>query len=202
MPLLSIPCTPITLAGQFATLIPLSQHYLTDIKKAASDGNLWELFFTRVPTPEATQAWLDHALALQSQHQALVFLVQDNASGKIIGSTRYCNIDQENCRLEIGYTWYSKSMQRTAINTDCKLLLLSHAFEVFNCIAVDFRTDWFNKRSQAAIERLGAKKDGVLRNHSVAPDGRIRDTVVYSIINSEWNGVKKNLLYLLNKPRT
>lgn len=199
---LSIPCKPITLHGHFATLIPIEQFYIKEIQAAAADGNLWELFFTSVPSPENTQSWLDLALDLQNQQKALVFLVKDNTSGKIVGSTRFCNIDQVNCRLEIGYTWYSQSVQRTAINTDCKYLLLSHAFEVFNSIAVEFRTDWFNKRSQAAIERLGAKRDGILRNQMKTPDGRIRDAVVYSIIDSEWNGVKKNLEYLLKKPRT
>ena len=127
-------------------------------------------------------------------------MVKNNATGKIVGATRYCNIDQNHQRLEIGYTWYAKSAQRTAINTQCKLLLLSHAFEVLDCNAVEFRTDWFNHKSQTAIERLGAKRDGILRNHMILPDGRVRDTVVYSILKNEWLGVKMNLQYMLNKP--
>ena len=138
---------------------------------------------------------------MQAQKKALPFAVKDNATGKIVGSTRYCNVDHINKRLEIGYTWYAKSVQRSAINTQCKLLLLNHAFETLDYNAVEFRTDWFNQKSQAAIERLGAKRDGVLRNHMILPDGRVRDTVVYSILKNEWPAVKMNLQYLLNKPR-
>ncbi|MFZ6648371.1 GNAT family N-acetyltransferase [Undibacterium sp. TJN25] len=188
--------TPFTLQGQEVILEPLRQEHLADIQAAAADGELWKLFFTSVPSPDKTQAWLDIALTLQQEQKAFAFAVRHRASGKIIGSTRYCNIDHNNKRLEIGYTWYAKSFQRSAVNTECKLLLLTHAFETFACIAVELRTDWFNHKSQAAIERLGAKRDGVLRNHMVQPDGRIRDTVVYSIIQNEWAGVKKNLQYL------
>lgn len=198
---ITIPCAPLSLEGKFASLIPIEQSNLLDIQAAVADGQLWKLFFTGVPSPESTQSWLDLALDLQRKQEALVFLVKDNASGKIVGSTRYYNLDQENCRLEIGHTWYSKSVQRTAINTECKYLLLTYAFEVLRCIAVELRTDWFNKRSQAAIERLGAKRDGILRNKMRTSDGRLRDVVVYSIIDSEWNGVKKNLEFLMNQPR-
>jgi RimJ/RimL family protein N-acetyltransferase len=125
--------------------------------------------------------------------------VRDNAGGRIVGCTRYLNIDAASRRLEIGGTWYAQQMQRTAINTECKLLLLRHAFEALDCIAVEFRTDWFNKRSQEAIERLGAKRDGVLRNHMIMSDGRIRDTVVYSVIGAEWSGVKMNLQHKLHR---
>ncbi|WP_394779982.1 GNAT family N-acetyltransferase [Undibacterium sp.] len=192
-------CTPFTLQGSEVSLEPLQQQHLADIQAAAADGELWKLFFTSVPAPDKTQAWLDIALTLQQEQKAIPFVVRHRASGKIIGSTRYCNIDHNSKRLEIGYTWYAKGFQRSGVNTECKLLLLTHAFEVLDCIAVELRTDWFNHKSQAAIERLGAKRDGVLRNHMVQPDGRIRDTVVYSIIQSEWNGVKKNLQYLHGK---
>ncbi|MES2106539.1 MAG: GNAT family protein [Pseudomonadota bacterium] len=191
--------TLFTLQGQHVSLEPLKQEHLADIQAAAADGELWKLFFTSVPTPEKTQAWLDTALAWQHEQRAITFVVRHKASGKIIGSTRYCNIDHNNKRLEIGYTWYAQSFQRSVVNTECKLLLLTHAFEVLECIAVELRTDWFNHKSQAAIERLGAKRDAVLRNHMIQPDGRIRDTVVYSIIQNEWAGVKKNLQYLHGK---
>ena len=194
-------CLPLTLQGQFAQLEPLKQDNLLDIQAAAADGELWKLFFTSVPTHEQSQQWLSLALELQDQQKAIPFVVRNKNNGKIVGATRYCNIDHHNKRLEIGHTWYAQSAQRSAINTECKLLLLTHAFEVFNCNAVEFRTDWFNHTSQAAIERLGAKRDGVLRSHMILPDGRVRDTVVYSILHHEWMGVKKNLQYMLSKPR-
>ena len=190
---------PLTLQGKHVSLEPLQQQHLADIAAAAADGQLWKLFFTSVPSPENTQNWLNIALDMQQQQKALPFIVREKASGQIVGATRYCNMDANNKRLEIGYTWYAQRVQRSPVNTECKLLLLGHAFEEFGCIAVEFRTDWFNQRSQAAIERLGAKRDGVLRNHMILPDGRIRDTVVYSILNSEWPGVKKNLQYMQNK---
>ena len=192
-------CTPIHLSGTYASLEPLTQDHLSDIQQAAADGELWNLFFTSVPAPENTRHWLDIALDMQKQETAIPFVIRDNASGKIVGSTRYFKMEPQNRRLEIGHTWYSQSVQRSGVNTDCKLLLLTHAFEVFNCIAVEFRTDYFNHKSQAAIERLGAKREGILRNHVIMPDGRIRDTVVYSILANEWPGVKKNLQYLQNK---
>ena len=191
--------SPVNLSGQLVDLIPLSVEQIDDIKAAAADGELWQLFFTTVPTPTLTQQWFNIALETQQQGKALPFAVVRKTDGKIIGATRYCNIDQANRRLEIGYTWYAQSVQRSGINTECKRLLLTHAFEALGCIAVEFRTDWFNRKSQAAIERLGAKRDGVLRNHSILPDGRIRDTVVYSILQNEWAGVKQNLDFLINK---
>ncbi|WP_423709968.1 GNAT family N-acetyltransferase [Undibacterium sp. WLX3042] len=196
---MSMECQPLHLEGTRVNLEPLEQAQIADIRKAAADGELWKLFFTSVPTPEQTQQWLDTALAMQAQQKAIPFVVREKSENKIVGSTRFCNIDHQHQRLEIGYTWYSQSAQRSGINTECKLLMLTHAFEVLNCIAVEFRTDWFNRRSQAAIERLGAKRDGVLRNHMILPDGRIRDTVVYSILQSEWPGLKKNLQYLQSK---
>lgn len=192
-------CKPMTLKGKHVTLEALEQHHLADVQAAAADGELWKLFFTSVPSPDNTQNWLNIALEMQQQQKAVPFVVRENATGQIVGATRYCNMDINNKRLEIGYTWYAQRVQRSPVNTECKLLLLGHAFEEFGCIAVEFRTDWFNRRSQAAIERLGAKRDAVLRNHMILPDGRIRDTVVYSILNSEWAGVKKNLQYMQTK---
>ncbi len=190
---------PTILTGRFVTLQPLAPAHLTGLQEAASDGELWKLFFTSVPKPEEMQQWLEAALALQQKNEAQVFVVFENFSGKIVGTTRYCNLDTANRRLEIGYTWYAKRVQRSAINTECKLLLLRHAFEQLNCIAVEFRTDWLNQTSQRAIERLGAKRDGVLRNHKIMPDGRIRDTVVYSILNTEWSGIQQNLSFKLDR---
>lgn len=191
--------SPVSLQGQIVDLVPLNASHIEGIKTAAADGALWQLFFTTVPSPALTQQWLDIALNAQQLGKALPFAVVRKTDGKIIGSTRYCNIDQANRRLEIGYTWYAQSMQRSGVNTECKHLLLAHAFEVLDCIAVEFRTDWFNRKSQAAIERLGAKRDGVLRNHTILPNGRIRDTVVYSILQNEWSGVKQNLEFLMSK---
>ncbi|MFZ6863828.1 GNAT family N-acetyltransferase [Undibacterium sp. Ji67W] len=192
-------CTPIQLSGTYVTLEPLTQEHLPEIQSAVADGELWKLFFTSVPSPENTQQWLDAALEMQHQQTAIPFAIREKASGKLVGSTRYFRMESANKRLEIGHTWYSQSVQRTGINTECKLLLLTHAFEVFKCIAVEFRTDYFNRRSQSAIERLGAKRDGILRNHTITSDGRIRDTVVYSILEHEWPGVKKNLQYMQSK---
>ncbi|MFZ6724548.1 GNAT family N-acetyltransferase [Undibacterium sp. MH2W] len=192
-------CSPLTLVGHYVTLEPLTRAHLPDIQRAAADGELWKLFFTSVPSPESTEQWIKTALDMQQQQTAVVFVIRENQTGHIVGSTRYFKMEPQNKRLEIGHTWYSKSVQRTGINTECKLLLLTHAFEVFGCIAVEFRTDHFNHRSQAAIERLGAKRDGLLRNHIIMPDGRIRDTVVYSILEHEWQGVKKNLQYMQKK---
>jgi RimJ/RimL family protein N-acetyltransferase len=190
-----------TLKGQHLSLEPLEQQHLSGIQAAAADGELWKLFFTSVPSPENSQDWLNLALAMKEQQKALPFIVRDNRNGEIVGSTRYCNIEQSHKRLEIGYTWYASRAQRTAINTEAKLLLMTHAFEVLECNAVEFRTDWLNRRSQAAIERLGAKRDGVLRSHIILPDGRVRDTVVYSILRHEWPGVKINLQFMLNRAR-
>lgn len=192
------PPNSITLKGRHACLLPLHQSHLPGLVKAASDGRLWELFFTSVPAPDHIQDWYDTACAQESLGKSLVFTVMDQQQ-RVLGSTRFCNMDLPHRRLEIGYTWYAQSVQRTGINTECKLLLLEQAFEVMNCNAVEFRTDWFNRRSQAAIERLGAKRDGVLRRHMLLADGRVRDTVVYSIIRDEWEGVKANLRYQLAK---
>ena len=192
---------PITLSGRVVTLEPLAQHHLAGLQNAVTDGNLWELFFTMIPHPDAMQNWIDTALQLQAENKVLPFVIRNNFSGEIVGSTRYMNIDLNNKRLEIGTTWYAKRVQRSAVNSECKLLLLRHAFEQIECNAVEFRTDWFNHRSQRAIERLGAKRDGVLRNHMILPNGRVRDTAVYSILKNEWAGVQQNLIFQLERPR-
>ena len=181
-------------------LEPLAREHEAAIKKAAADGELWKLWYTSVPAPDKATEWLDIALDMRERLGAMPFVVRDQATGDVIGSTRYFNVDTANRRLEIGHTWYARSAQRTAINTECKLLLLTHAFEALRCIAVEFRTHWFNHHSREAILRLGAKQDGVLRNHQILPDGSKRDTVVFSIIDGEWPAVKRNLRWLLERP--
>ncbi len=190
---------PVVLEGTHATLEPLAREHEPDIRRAASDGELWRLWYTSVPAPEKTSAWLDTALDMRERLGAMPFVVRSTASGEVVGSTRYFNVDAANRRLEIGHTWYAKSAQRTGVNTECKLLLLTHAFEMLRCIAVEFRTHWFNHRSREAIARVGAKQDGVLRNHQLLPDGTYRDTVVFSIIESEWPAVKRHLRWLLER---
>ena len=192
---------PVTLRGGHAVLEPLAVDHVDGIRAAAADGALWRLWYTSVPSPEATTAWLERALDMRERQGAMPFVVRDNASADIVGSTRYFNVDAANRRLEIGHTWYSRRAQRTAINTECKLLLLTHAFETLGCIAVEFRTHWFNQASRRAIERLGAKQDGVLRNHQLMPDGSRRDTVVFSIVDGEWLAVKAHLKFLLDRSR-
>ncbi len=190
---------PVVLKGRHATLEPLSRAHAAAVSGAAADGELWRLWYTSVPAPETTGAWLDAALDMRERRGAMPFVVRANSTGEIVGSTRYFNVEAAHRRLEIGHTWYAKRMQRTPINTECKLLLLTHAFEALDCVAVEFRTHFFNFASRAAIERLGAKQDGILRNHQILPDGTRRDTVVFSIIDSEWPVVKRNLIWLLGK---
>ena len=192
---------PVTLHGAHATLEPLAHGHLDGLRAAAADGALWRLWYTSVPSPETTVAWLDRALDMRERQGAMPFVVVDNATGDVVGSTRYFNVDATNRRLEIGHTWYAKRAQRTPINTECKLMLLTHAFESLSCIAVEFRTHWFNQASRRAIERLGAKQDGVLRNHQLMPDGSRRDTVVFSIVDGEWPAVKAHLKFQLERPR-
>jgi RimJ/RimL family protein N-acetyltransferase len=191
---------PVTLRGAHATLEPLAQEHEPGIRAAAADGELWNLWYTSVPSPEKTAAWLAAAFDMRERLGAMPFAVRHNASGEVVGSTRYFNVDAANRRVEIGQTWYAKRVQRTAVNTECKLLLLTHAFEVLGCIAVEFRTHWFNHASRTAIARLGAKQDGVLRNHQILPDGTRRDTVVFSIIDGEWPAVKRHLQYKMGRP--
>jgi RimJ/RimL family protein N-acetyltransferase len=186
-----------TLKGENVTLLPLTVALRDDLLEVAKDGNLWELWYTGVPSEETIDNYIKIALEHQQNGTTLPFVIQQNSTGKIVGCSRYCNVVAANRRVEIGYTWYAKSVQRTAINTEAKLLLLNHAFETLNCIAVEFRTHWHNTPSRNAILRLGAKQDGVLRNHLQDADGAYRDTVVFSIINSEWPTVKKGLKYKL-----
>ena len=188
---------PVTLVGAYASLEPLARSHLASIAAAAADGELWKLWYTSVPAPQDTEQWLDAALDMRERQGAMPFAVRDAAGGAVVGSARYFNVDAANRRLEIGHTWYAQRAQRTAINTECKLLLLTHAFETIGCIAVEFRTHWFNQRSRAAIARLGAKQDGVLRSHQLMPDGSRRDTVVFSIVDHEWPAVKAHLRFLL-----
>lgn len=186
------------LKGKHVSLEPLSLEHVIGLQDAVRDGELWNLWFTTVPTPEAATQYIEQALALSEQGKAMPFAVHD-ANGVIVGSTRYCNIEADHKRLEIGWTWYAQRVQRTALNTEAKLLLLTNAFETLGAIAVEFRTNWFNERSRTAIARIGAKQDGILRNHMLMPDGTRRDTVVFSILDSEWPAVKKNLEYQLQK---
>ena len=192
---------PVTLAGRHATLEPLARGHAAALAAAAADGELWRLWYTSIPAPATTAAWIDAALAMRERQGAMPFVVRDNATGEVVGSTRYFNVEAAHRRLEIGHTWYAQRVQRTAINTECKLLLLAHAFETLDCIAVEFRTSFFNFPSRRAIERLGAKQDGILRNHQILADGTLRDTVVFSILAGEWPSVKRNLAFLLERPR-
>jgi RimJ/RimL family protein N-acetyltransferase len=185
--------TPVTLRASRATLVPLSQAHRDDLAEATRDGELWKLWYTRVPSPEQMAGEIDWRLGLQAAGSMLPFAVIDTHTGRAVGMTTYMNVDSVNRRVEIGATWYRKSVQRTELNTQCKLLLLTHAFQTLQCIAVELRTHFFNFQSRAAIERLGAKLDGVLRNHQLSDNGTIRDTCVYSIIASEWPTVEAHL---------
>ena len=193
---------PVTLSGQHAWLEPLGPEHVDDVRAAAADGELWKLWYTSVPAPDRTAAWIDAALEMRDRQGALAFVVRETATGVIVGSTRYFNIEPAHRRLEIGHTWYAKRVQRTAVNAEAKLLLLTHAFETLDCIAVEFRTSFFNFESREAIARLGAKQDGVLRHHQMLPDGMLRDTVVFSIIAPEWPAVKKNLVWRIARRQT
>ena len=192
---------PITLAGEHASLEPLGREHENGLQRAAADGELWQLWYTSIAPPEKMGEYIDTALDMRERLGAMAFVVREKPSGDIVGCTRYFNVDAINRRLEIGHTWYSKRVQRGPINTECKLLLLTHAFEKLQCIAVEFRTHWFNQASRTAIARLGAKQDGVLRNHQLSADGSKRDTVVFSIIDGEWPAVKQHLRYQLERPR-
>jgi RimJ/RimL family protein N-acetyltransferase len=190
---------PVTLQGQYATLEPLELQHHDALQVAAADGELWRLWYTSVPSPETTRAYIETALDMRERLGAMPFVVRQQTDGVVIGSTRFFNVDERNQRLEIGFTWYAKRAQRTAINTECKLLLLTHAFEQLKAIAVEFRTHWLNHASRTAIARLGAKQDGVLRNHQRSPDGSYRDTVVFSLIESEWLACKQHLRFQLEE---
>jgi RimJ/RimL family protein N-acetyltransferase len=191
---------PVTLKGRHATLEPLSASHIDALANAASDGELWSLWYTGVASPAKMPEYVATALDMRERLDAMPFVVRDE-SGTVVGCTRFFNVDAANRRVEIGHTWYAQRVQRTPLNTECKLMLLTHAFEKLDCIAVEFRTHWFNHASRAAIARLGAKQDGVLRNHQVDRDGVKRDTVVFSILDSEWPAVKRHLAFQLEKPR-
>ncbi len=184
---------PITLEGHGVRLEPLALAHRDGLAAATANGRLWELWFTVVPAPEEIEKYITDALAGQQAGKMLPWAVRELSSGAIVGSTRYHDIVAEIDRVEIGYTWYGASWQRSRVNTACKLLLLSHAFETLGCEVVGFRTDNFNFASQKAIERLGAKKDGVIRHHLPRRDGTARDSVMYSILRSEWRDVKRHL---------
>jgi RimJ/RimL family protein N-acetyltransferase len=185
--------SPVTLEDNGIRLEPLTLEHHDELAVAAADGNLWELWITTVPTPEETRSYIADALAGQRAGHMLPWAVRELAGGKIVGSTRYHDIMVEIDRVEIGYTWYGKSWQRSHVNTTCKLLLLSHAFNTLGCKVVGLRTDNFNFASQRAIEALGAKKDGIIRHHRARRDGTVRDSVMYSILANEWPDVKQHL---------
>ncbi len=203
---------PVTFRGLHVRLEPLAQHHHDDLVEAVQDGELWKLWYTSVPTPEYMKAEIDRRLSLQEKGSMMPFAVvlpdaawAGDLANRAVGMTTYMNIDGANRRVEIGSTWYRRAVQRSPLNSECKRLLLGHAFETLNCIAVEFRTHWFNQASRSAIERLGAKLDGVLRSHQINPhpdaQGTLRDTCVYSIIASEWPSVKAHLDFQLSKPR-
>ncbi|HVK33949.1 MAG TPA: GNAT family protein [Burkholderiaceae bacterium] len=188
---------PVTLQGPHATLRPLSKEHHDALCDAARDGQLWKLWYTSVPSPEGMAAEVERRLGLATMCPFTVF----DASGRVVGMTTYMNIDATHKRVEIGSTWYAKSVQRTPLNTQCKRLLLAHAFDTLDCIAVEFRTHRLNTQSRRAIERLGAQLDGILRCHSRSADGTLRDTAVYSITAAEWPTVRSHLDWQLAKPR-
>ena len=196
---------PITLSGQHVRLEPLSMAHHDDLLDAVRDGELWQLWYTAIPSPEGMAAEIERRLNLQAAGSMCPFAVIDPASGRAVGMTTYMNIDASHRRVEIGSTWYRRSVQRTPLNTEAKRLLLAHAFEHLHCIAVEFRTHFFNHASRRAIERLGAKLDGVLRSHQTNPHpmaaGNLRDTCVYSIIANEWPNVRVHLDFQLSRAR-
>jgi RimJ/RimL family protein N-acetyltransferase len=190
---------PVTLVGEHVILEPIALEHEAALARAAADGELWKLWYTSVPAPHETRAYIEAALAMREDKGAMPFVVREAASGEIVGSTRYFNVEAAHRRLEIGHTWYARRVQRTALNTEAKLLLLGYAFETLKAIAVEFRTHFMNHQSRAAIARLGAKQDGILRNHQIGRDGIVRDTVVFSIIESEWLAVRAHLRFKLNR---
>lgn len=191
---------PVTLRGAGVRLEPLAEAHHDDLVEAVRDGALWTLWYTSVPRPEDVLTEIRRRLALQRDGSMLPFTVVDATTGRVAGMTTYMNVDAVSRRVEIGSTWYRRSAQRTGLNTECKLLLLRHAFESLNCIAVEFRTSAFNLQSRRAIERLGAKLDGVLRSHMLHANGTLRDTYVYSIVAAEWPAVAANLQHRIEHP--
>jgi N-acetyltransferase len=190
----------VSLHGQHASLVPLDYAHHDDLVEAVNDGKLWTLWYTSVPAPDRLRAEIDRRLGLQKLGSMIPFAVIDRPTGQAVGMTTFMHIDAANRRVEIGSTWYRRRVQRSALNTECKLLLLTHAFEQLNCIAVEFRTHFFNHQSRAAIERLGARLDGILRQHQIAGDGTLRDTCVYSILDREWPAVRTHLTHRLTPP--
>lgn len=188
---------PVSLVGRYVSLVPLAYSHHDDLVEAVKDGELWNLWYTKIPAPEGLRAEIDRRLDLQRQGSMLAFAVIEESTRQAVGMTTFMHIDAVNRRVEIGSTWYRQRVQRSALNTECKLLLLTHAFERLNCIAVEFRTHFFNMQSRAAIERLGAKLDGILRQHQFAGNGTLRDTCVYSILDREWPAVKSHLTHRL-----
>ena len=193
--------TPVTLSARGVALVPLALEHESGLAAAAADGKLWQLRVTSVPEPQETRAYIETALQMREAGNRFAFAVTDEATGAVWGSSSYHDILPAVKRVEIGYTWYASRCQRTHVNTTCKLLMLTHAFETLDCNVVGWRTDNFNYASQTAIERLGARKDGVIRGHALRRDGTIRDTVMYSLRAGEWPEVKAQLLYMLDKPR-
>ncbi|MEN9563780.1 MAG: hypothetical protein RIR73_2024 [Chloroflexota bacterium] len=194
-----IKLVPITLEGHGIRLEPLTLEHEADLSAAAGDGELWNLWFTSVPKPEETKTYIETALAGYQAGHMLPWVVRELTTGKIVGSTRYHDVIANIDRVEIGYTWYAKSWQKSHVNTVCKLLLLAHAFDTLGCKVVGLRTDNFNFNSQKAIEGLGAKKDGILRHHAIRRDGSVRDSVMYSSLVTEWVGVKQHLKFRLSR---
>ena len=191
---------PVTLAGRHASLVPLAPGHLAGLQQATRDGDLSTLWYTAVPTPESMAAEIERRLGLLAQDSMLPFTVLD-AEGRIAGMTTYINVDAANRRVEIGSTWYARRVQRTPLNTECKLMLLTHAFDKLGCIAVEFRTHRLNTQSRRAIERLGAQLDGILRSHQIGAGGTLRDTTVYSITAAEWPTVRLHLRFQLERAR-
>ncbi len=191
--------TPATLGDRGVRLVPLGLEHEGGLRDAAADGELWKLRVTSVPEPDQTRAYIEAALQMRAEGHRFAFAVTDEASGRVLGSTSYHDILPAVKRVEIGWTWYARSVQRTHVNTTCKLLMMGHAFDTLGCHVVGWRTDNYNFASQKAIERLGAKKDGVVRGHALRRDGTIRDTVMYSMRAGEWPEAKAQLLYLLDR---
>lgn len=185
--------------GNLVLLEILSTKHIESLTEAVKDGELWNLWYTSAPEPENVKKYIEIAISEFKNDKSLPFVIIRKSDTKVIGTTRFMNADSQNKRVEIGTTWYSKSAQRTGVNTECKYLLLKYAFEILECIAVEFRTHIHNNQSRDAIARLGAKQDGILRNHKIDKSGYLRDTIVFSIINSEWNTVSKSLEYRMNK---
>jgi len=191
----------ITLQGEHVAVVPLGVEHHDALVDVVRDGEMWKYWYTKIPSPEAMQADIERRLGLRERGSMQPFVIVDKARSKVVGATSYMNIDADNRRVEIGSTWYAQSAQRTGINTECKYLMLSHAFEQLDCIAVEFRTHHLNRQSRAAIERLGAKLDGILRCHWRLANGALRDTCVYSIVAAEWPTVKAHLEWQKTKPR-